>query len=85
MQRQDRDKHLVSAAEALSTYRTVSGVADDHSIADLICDLGHLSEEMGVDYLAQLQKGISHWYTEKYCTTGQIIPSLWVEISIRAK
>jgi hypothetical protein len=29
---------------------------DEHAIADLMCDLGHLAEERGFDFLSEVQK-----------------------------
>ena len=37
---------------------------DEHAIADLICDLGHLADERGFDFLDEVKRGILHWYAE---------------------
>ena len=36
------------------------------AIADLICDLGHLAEERGFDFLSEVKRGIGHWYAERH-------------------
>jgi hypothetical protein len=38
---------------------------DEHAIADLICDLGHLADHLGFDFLSEVKKGIGH------CVTAQ--------------
>jgi hypothetical protein len=82
----DKGKHLSSAARALSVYQAACGTVEDHAIADLICDLGHLSEELGIDFLAQLQRGVQHWHVERRPGPGALAASdPVVKIVIRAK
>ena len=43
----DRADHIVWAAEAVSVFQKHCRSGDEHVIADLICDLGHLAEDLG--------------------------------------
>lgn len=61
----DRETHIRSAEEALRNFQRLSGSEDGHSIADLICDLGHLSDERGLNFLQEVERGIGHWYAER--------------------
>jgi hypothetical protein len=39
------------------------GTGDEHAIADLICDLGHLADERGFDFLDEVRRacpGVTH-------------------------
>src|SRR4029077_10443199 len=40
--------------------------SDERAIADLICDLGHLADERGFDFLDEVKRGIGHWYAERH-------------------
>jgi hypothetical protein len=56
---------------------------DDHAIADLICDLGHLAEERGFDFLSKVKRGIGHWYAEHHASDRDYLgPDAAVEITI---
>ena len=49
--------HVAWAAEAVAVFQGHCGTGDEHAIADLICDLGHLAEERGFDRVkAKLEK-----------------------------
>ncbi len=39
----DNADHIVWAAEAIAVYQRHSRTGDEHAIASLICDLGHLA------------------------------------------
>jgi hypothetical protein len=41
-------------------------VDGEHAIADLICDLGKSAEERDLDFVAEIQRGIGHWYAEHH-------------------
>ena len=56
------------AAEALATLAARGKTEDDDlptSIQDLVCDLGHLSDESGLDFVAILTRAIRHWQVER--------------------
>jgi hypothetical protein len=53
------------------------------SIADLICDLGHLADERGFDFLGEVKRGIGHWYAERHVSDRNYLgPDAAVEITI---
>ncbi len=56
--------HVTWAADAVAAYQRGCGTHDEHAIADLIGDLGHLAVERDLDFLAEVQRGIGHWYAE---------------------
>jgi hypothetical protein len=41
----DKADHIAWAAEVVAVFQKHCRTADEHAIADLICDLGHLAEE----------------------------------------
>ena len=41
----DKADHIAWAADAIAVYQRRCRTRDEHAIADLICDLGHLGEE----------------------------------------
>jgi hypothetical protein len=43
----DNAGHVASAAEAVAGFQKHCGTSDEHAIADLICDLGHLADARG--------------------------------------
>jgi hypothetical protein len=45
----DKARHIAWAGEAVAVFQKHCGTGDEHAIADLICDLGHLAEERGFD------------------------------------
>src|SRR5271169_1138150 len=79
-------KHIVSAAEAVAVFQRHCGTGDEHAIADLICDLGHLAEERGLDFLSEVKRGIGHWYAERPLADGDHLgPDAAVEITIKPR
>lgn len=62
----DKAGHVAGAAEAVAVFQRHCGTSDEHAIADLICDLGHLAEERGFDFLDEVKRGIGHWYAERH-------------------
>ena len=65
--------HIARAAEVIAVFQRQCKTADEHTIADLICDLGHLAEE----------RGIEHWYAGHNAhDRDHIGPDAAVEISI---
>jgi hypothetical protein len=82
----DKADHIASAAEAVAAYQRHCRTGDEHAIADLICDLGHLAEERGFDFLNELRPGIGHWYAEQHVFDGQDLgPDALVEIIIKPR
>jgi hypothetical protein len=43
----DKAGHIAWAADAVAVFQNHCGTGDEHAIADLICDLGHLADERG--------------------------------------
>jgi hypothetical protein len=79
----DKAKHIAWAAEAVAVFQQHCHTGDEHAIADLICDLGHLAEECGFDFLGEVKRGIGHWYAERHAFDGDNLrPDADVEISI---
>ena len=60
--------HVAWAAEAVAVFQTHCGTGDEHAIAGLICDLGHLADERGSDFLDEVKRGIGHWYAERHAS-----------------
>jgi hypothetical protein len=50
----DKAKHIAAAPGALTVFRQRCGTIEEHAIADLICDLGHLAEERDLDFIAEV-------------------------------
>ena len=79
----DKDDHIAWAAEAVDIFQQRCRTAEEHAIADLICDLGHLAEERGFDFLSEVRRGIGHWYAEHYARDrNNLGPDAAVEIII---
>ena len=71
------------AAESVAAFQKHCGTGDEHAIADLICDLGHLAEERGFDFLSEVKRGIGHWYAEQHASDCEYLgPDAVVEITI---
>lgn len=82
----DKAKHIGAAAEALALFQRACGTVDAHAIADLICDLGLLADERGLDFLGETKRGIGHWFAERHAHPGANLgPDAIVEIQITAK
>ena len=64
----DTGDHAAWAAEAIAVFQRRCRTDDEHVIADLICDLGHLAEERGFDFVSEVRRGISHWFAERHAT-----------------
>jgi hypothetical protein len=78
-----KGNHVAWAADAVAPYQRRCGTDDEHAIADLICDLGHLAEERDLDFLAEVQRGIGHWYAEHHShDRDDLGPDAAVEITI---
>ena len=60
--------HIAWAADAVAVFQKHCGTGDEHAIADLICDLGHLADERGFDFLSEVKRGIGHWYAEHHAS-----------------
>jgi hypothetical protein len=59
---------------------------NDDAIADLICDLGHLADEWGLDFLNELRRGIGHWYAERYARECDALgPNASVEVAVKPR
>ncbi len=79
----DKAGHIAWAAEAVALFRKHCGKGDEHAIADPICDLGHLADERGFDFLSEVKQGIGHWYPEHYASDREYLgPDAAVEITI---
>ena len=75
--------HIAWAAEAIAVFQRHCRTGDEHAIADLICDLGHLAEERGFDFISEVKRGIGHWYTEHHAEDRNLLGSdAAVEITI---
>jgi hypothetical protein len=80
----DKAGHIAGAAEAVAAFQRHCRTSDEHAIADLICDLGHLTEERGFDFLDEVKRGIGHWYAECHVSDrDRLGPDAAVEITIR--
>jgi hypothetical protein len=79
----DKAGHIAGAADAVAVFQKHCGTGDEHAIADLICDLGHLADERGFDFLSEVKRGIGHWYAEHHASDRDYLgPDAAVEITI---
>jgi hypothetical protein len=62
----DKADHIAWAAAAIATFQRHCQTDDVHAIADLICDLGHVAEDRGLDFLKEVQRGLGHWHAERH-------------------
>ena len=82
----DKADHIAWAAEAIVVYQRHCRTGDEHAIADLICDLGHLAEERGFDFISEVRRGIGHWYAERHAEDHNVLgPDAAVEITINPR
>ena len=82
----DKADHIAWAAEAVGVFQKHCGTANEHAIADLICDLGHLAEDHGLDFLGEVRRGVGHWYAEQHASDrDRLGPDAVVEIIITPK
>jgi hypothetical protein len=64
-------------------WRLFKNISDENAIADLICDLGHLADVRGFDFLDEVKRGIGHWYAECHASDrDRLGPDAPVEITI---
>jgi hypothetical protein len=50
----DKSDHIAWAADAVAAFQKHCRTGDEHAIADLICDLGHLADDLGFDFLGEV-------------------------------
>ena len=82
----DKADHIAWAAEAIAVFQRHCRTGDEHAIADLICDLGHLAEERGFDFVSEVRRGIGHWYAEHHAEDrNHLGPDAGVEITINPR
>jgi hypothetical protein len=87
----DKANHIAWAAEAVAVFQQHCRTGDEHAIADLICDLGHLAEERGFDFISEVRRGIGHWYAEHHAAERHaedrnvLGPDAAVEITINPR
>ena len=83
----DKADHIAWTAAAVAVFQRHCGTGDEHAIADLICDLGHLAEERGFDFISELQRGVGRWYAEHpllpAIISGRTLP--WRSLSHRGR
>ena len=53
------------AAEAAACYSSLVRTEEESIIRDLISDLGHLADRMGINFLEEARAGIAIWADEK--------------------
>jgi len=79
----DRAQHVACAAEAIAVYQQHCRTDHEHAISDLICDLGHLAEDRGFDFVSEVTRAIRHWFAERHAQDGDYLgPDAAVEITI---
>jgi hypothetical protein len=82
----DKTKHIASAAKALAVFQDCCGTVDEHALANLVCDLGHLAEERDIDFVSEVERGIGHCFAEHHAPDGDDLgPNVSVEIIIKQK
>jgi hypothetical protein len=78
--------HIAWAAEAVAVFQRRCRTGDEHAIADLICDLGHLADERGLDFLSEVRRGIAHWHAEHHARDHDNFgPDAEVKITIKLR
>jgi hypothetical protein len=79
----DKADHIAWAAEAIAVYQRHCRTGDEHAIADLICDLGHLAEERRFDFISEVRR---YWYAELHAEgRNDLGPDASVEITINPR
>jgi hypothetical protein len=68
----DRAEQVARAAEAIVVYQQHCRTDHEHAISDLICDLGHLAEDRGFDFVSEARRGIRHRFAERQLGTVTI-------------
>ncbi len=82
----DKAKHIKFSEQALEVFRQLSGTRDEHAIADLVCDLGHLADARGIDFMRELERGIGHWHAERSAAVNEttaVKPDVRIKIRSR--
>jgi hypothetical protein len=79
----DRRDHAAWAGAAVAVFQSHHRRSDEHAIADLICDLGHLAEQQGLDFLDEVRRGSGAGTPSDNANEGDILgPDAVVEIII---
>lgn len=75
-------KRALWAAAALKTFQTETGTdTDEETISDLIADIGHYCDAMGLDYLKLMAGGIGVWKLEQADPESMgIVPSVSIKV-----
>ncbi len=81
----DKAKHIACAGEALAIFQQECGTTDEDAIADLICDLGHIADARGLDFLGELKRGVRHWIVERRASGGDVWPDAIVDITVNSR
>lgn len=82
----ERAQLISWAADTIAYYQQHCGSADEHAIADLICELGHLADARGLDFLDEVRRGVHHWAAERETGKGvALAKDIDVRISIRRR
>jgi hypothetical protein len=82
----DKAEHIAWAANAIALFQSHCRTGDEHAIADLICDLGHLADERGLDFLDEVRRGVGHWHAEQHAHKGDPLgPEANVEIVLSSR
>jgi hypothetical protein len=77
---------VMSATKAIKVFQRCCGTNDDDAIADLICDLGHLADERGLDFLSEVRRGIGYWYAERHAREGDALgPNAYVDVAVKPR
>jgi hypothetical protein len=79
----DEGDHIGWAAEAVAVFQKHSRSGDEHAIADLICDLGHLADDLGFDFLSEVKRALG--IGTRSSITLVLGPDAAVEIIIKPK
>ncbi len=76
-------KRALWAAVALKTFETESGTdTAEETISDLVADIGHYCDAMGLDYLKLMAGGIGVWRLEQTDPESMgIVPSVSIEVA----
>jgi|AutmiccommuBRH23_1029490.scaffolds.fasta_scaffold02155_3 hypothetical protein len=62
----NKANHIAAGANAVAVFQQECGTVEAHAIADLICDLGHLADDRGLDFLSKVKRGVGHWFAERH-------------------
>ncbi|MGJ0506080.1 MAG: hypothetical protein ACR652_02900 [Methylocystis sp.] len=82
----DKANHISWGAEAVLVFQRRRRTGDEHVIADLICDLGDLADERGLDFLKEVARGFGHWHAEHNARDrGNLRPDALVKIKIKQR